>query len=256
MIVAGLAAVPLGAVVAVPAIRLSGVYLALATFGFVLLMERLAYRTGLLFGEANSRLAARPSIPGLSSTSDVAMYYIVVIVAVCAAVVVAAIGRSRLGRLLRALGDAPVGLATLGIDIVATRVLVFCISAGLAAVAGALLVATTGAMNGSGLGAFDSLTWLTVLTLAGRRVIPAGVVAAVALVVVPAYVSISSGLQSILFGATALAICCVRTAVGADGVTGWLMTHAPRTGSGPIAGRTADSWAPPFVGRVVARGAR
>ena len=40
LLLAGLVAVPVGAVVAVPAIRLSGVYLALATFGFGILVQR------------------------------------------------------------------------------------------------------------------------------------------------------------------------------------------------------------------------
>ena len=55
-----LAAVPLGAFVAIPAIRLSGIYLALATFGFGILMERVVYPTALMFGGRGFRLAPRP----------------------------------------------------------------------------------------------------------------------------------------------------------------------------------------------------
>ena len=48
----GPVSVPVGAVVAIPAIRLSGLYLALATFGFGILVQRVGYPSSLLFGAA------------------------------------------------------------------------------------------------------------------------------------------------------------------------------------------------------------
>ena len=53
LLVAGLIAVPLGALLAVPAIRLSGLYLALATFGFGLLLQDMFYQSHLMFGPTN-----------------------------------------------------------------------------------------------------------------------------------------------------------------------------------------------------------
>src|SRR5207237_8607812 len=50
VLVGGLMAVPIGALLAIPAIRLSGVYLAIATFGFGLVMQRLFYASMLMFG--------------------------------------------------------------------------------------------------------------------------------------------------------------------------------------------------------------
>ncbi|MPY81670.1 MAG: branched-chain amino acid ABC transporter permease/ATP-binding protein, partial [Actinophytocola sp.] len=62
LLLAGLTAVPVGALIALPAIRLSGVYLALATFGFGLLMERMVFNTGLMFGGGSSRPVPRPDL--------------------------------------------------------------------------------------------------------------------------------------------------------------------------------------------------
>ncbi|HEV7685973.1 MAG TPA: branched-chain amino acid ABC transporter permease/ATP-binding protein, partial [Acidimicrobiia bacterium] len=111
---AGLAAVPVGAAVALPAIRLSGVYLALATFGFGILMQRVAYSTGLMFGGAGFRTVPRPSFAGIDPRNDIAFYYVALAVAVAAGALVVAVGRTRLGRLLRALADSPTALAMHG----------------------------------------------------------------------------------------------------------------------------------------------
>jgi branched-subunit amino acid ABC-type transport system permease component len=47
---AGLVAVPVGAIVAIPAIRLSGVFLALATLGFGIFLERMIFTQDIMFG--------------------------------------------------------------------------------------------------------------------------------------------------------------------------------------------------------------
>jgi len=226
---AGLATVPIGALVAIPAIRLSGVYLALATFGFGLFLERLVYPTGFLFGVAGSRPAPRPSLPGLDLTSDFRFYYVCLAVVALACVTTLVINRSRLGRLLQAMSDSPVALNVHGAAVNVTRVLVFCISAFLAGIAGALFAAMSGAINGVGFGAFASITWLTVLGLVGRGEVSGPFLAAGILAVVPAYASSDAyiKLQPVLFGALALA-----AALGQGGsfdVRGALSRAAART---------------------------
>jgi ABC-type branched-subunit amino acid transport system permease subunit len=202
---AGLAAVPVGAIVAIPAIRLSGLYLALATFGFGLLVERMVFGTGLMFGKTGNRVSPRPQF-GIDLTSDKAFYFVCLAVVVlgCAAIVV--LHRSRLGVLLRAMADSPVALATHGLSVNITRVLVFCISAFIAGVAGALFAAFSGTISGIGFGAFASLTWLTVLAIAGSGEVSAAVIAAFLLAVVPAYADNATynKLQPVLFGALAI----------------------------------------------------
>ena len=50
LLLAGLVAVPIGAIIAIPAIRLSGVFLALATLGFGILLEQMFYTMSFMFG--------------------------------------------------------------------------------------------------------------------------------------------------------------------------------------------------------------
>src|SRR5438067_853205 len=152
---AGLITIPVGALVAIPAIRLSGLFLALATFGFGLLLEKMLYQSGWMFGSA-ARPAPRPA--GLAS--DVAFYYVLLAFVVVGVVLIAVIGRSRLGRLLRALAESPTSLATLGLGVSVIRVTVFGLSAMLAGVAGALYAAPGQSADGSPFTGYISPTWL------------------------------------------------------------------------------------------------
>jgi branched-subunit amino acid ABC-type transport system permease component len=203
---AGLAAVPIGAIVAIPAIRIAGVYLALATFGFGILLERMAYPTSLMFGSYGTRPAPRPRLGGLDLTSDVRYYYVCLAVMLLVALISVVINRSRLGRLLRGMADSPVALATLGTAVNVSRVLVFCISAFMAGIAGGLFAAQAGQIGYIGFGAFTSIIWLAVLALAGRGEFSAAFIGAFVISVVPTYLDSPtySKLQPVLFGAFAL----------------------------------------------------
>jgi len=204
---AGLAVVPLGALLAIPAIRLSGVYLALATFGFGVLMERVAYPTALLFGRTGLRAAPRPDLGLLDTASDRGFYYVVLALAVTACAAVALVARSRLGRLLRGLSDSPVCLLTHGVNVNATRVIVFCISGFLAGITGALFAAQLGNVAPAAFGILQSLLWLTVLVLSGTALIRSSIVAAAVLVLLPAYAPAAfAEYQSMVFGAAALLV--------------------------------------------------
>ncbi len=207
LVLAGAATVPLGALVAIPAIRLSGVYLALATFGFAILMERVAYPTGAMFGATGSRHAPRPSFAG----GDTALFYVTVAVAVAACLLVVAVSRTRLGRLLRGLAESPTALTTNGLSTNVTRLAAFAASAFLAGVAGALLAAGAGNVNGRSFASFNSLLYLVVLAVAGRRLVPSAVIAAVLLAVAPAYVPDALvAHQALLFGAATVVLVAVR----------------------------------------------
>jgi ABC-type branched-subunit amino acid transport system permease subunit len=206
LVLAGLAVVPLGAMVAIPAIRLAGVFLGLATFGLGVLLEQAAYPLGVMFGARGLRSAPRPHLDfPFDATGDRGFYFVVLAVVVVACGLVAALLRSRLGRLLRALGDSPMALLTQGLAVNTTRVAVFCLSAFLAGIAGALLVAAPGQVSRVGFGPFESLLWVAVLAIAGPRVLPAAFVAAALLVLLPSYLpDVFLEYQTLMFGALAL----------------------------------------------------
>jgi len=110
LLLAGLVAVPVGAFVAIPAIRrLSGVYLALATFGFGVLLSNVFYTTSAMFGQAVGGIPVpRPlaRIGPWNLSTDNGFYYLL-----CSSrhyrIHHLLIQRGRLGRLLRGLADSP-----------------------------------------------------------------------------------------------------------------------------------------------------
>lgn len=205
VLLAGLAVVPVGALVAFPAIRLSGLYLGLATLGFGILLAQFFYTKNFMFGVGGNLPVSRPQILGLDSERG--YYYLLLLIALLGVMAVVAIERARLGRLLRALADAPLALTTLGTGTNALRVNVFVVSAFLAGVSGATYAGLFGTINGDSFNYFSSLTAVAVLAVAGRSTPVAGVVAPFLLVVVPGYLDdprAALALQ-ILFGLTAIA---------------------------------------------------
>lgn len=212
LVLAGLATVPLGAIVAIPAIRLSGIYLALATFGFGILVERILFGTGFMFGSVGFRRGPRPDFGPFSPTSNRSFYFAVLVVVLIGVGLVVVVIRSRLGRLLRGLADSPVALAGLGINLNTTLLLVFCLSAFLAGVAGALLISGATQAGGRSFGFELSLLWLAVLALCGSRPVAAALTAAALVAVVPAYLPDGfSEHQALFFGLGAVAAAVVAT---------------------------------------------
>jgi len=165
VVLAGLIVVPVGAVVALPAIRLSGVFLALATFGFGILVEQLFFARGFMFTSLeNGRAMPRPSF----AQGDTAYYYVVLGFVVVVSLLVTLIIRTRLGRLLRGMSESPVAVATMGLSTPRLRIIVFCISAFLAGVGGVLYGSSVhfASSGDSHFSSFYSLVLLAILALA------------------------------------------------------------------------------------------
>jgi ABC-type branched-subunit amino acid transport system ATPase component/branched-subunit amino acid ABC-type transport system permease component len=207
LIVAGLIAVPIGALLAIPAIRLSGLYLALATFGFGLLVQYMFYSESYMFGVTGIIAVPAPRARAIGLTgSDKTYYYLCLALAIVALAAVIGITRSRLGRLLRALADSPTGLATSGTSVNITRVLVFCLSAFLAAIAGILEAGGTGYASGASYQPLISLIYfaLIVISVGGMPWYALG--AAAAFVIFPSYVTSADTANwlQIVFGASAI----------------------------------------------------
>jgi ABC-type branched-subunit amino acid transport system ATPase component/branched-subunit amino acid ABC-type transport system permease component len=189
LLLAGLVAVPVGLIISVPAIRLSGVFLALATLGFGISLEKLVYLQDIMFtSSADGLHAARPSF----ATSDKDYYYVVLAAAVICSVAVVAIVRGRLGRLLLGLRDSPLALDTEGATTNVTRVLVFCVSSFLAGIFGALYAGFLGSVNGATFPAFNSLTIIAVVVLAVGGAPWYAVSAAAFFSVIPSYIDIDN----------------------------------------------------------------
>ncbi len=127
----------IGAVVALPALRLSGIYLALATAAFAL------FCTAMIFNQQQIVSGGTVQVPPLSIgpfTADTDFRQLVLLAVVFAVVgnLLVWLRRNAWGRRLAAMKDSPVACATLGLNLTSTKVGVFALSAAIAGAGGAL----------------------------------------------------------------------------------------------------------------------
>ena len=221
LLIGGLWCLPLALIVAVPAIRLSGLYLALATLGFGIVLSQFAYSKSYMFG-GGQLLTRRPS----GFTDDQKYYYLLLAIAIAGVLAVLAVERSRLGRLLRAMSDSPLALTTLGTSVNISRVIVFAISGFLAGISGGLYASLFGGVTQDTFNYVQSLLALAVLAIAGSRTITAAFVAPALLYVVPLYFTQENATAWLQLGFGLGAMFAAAASQG--GVDTWLARGAQR----------------------------
>ncbi|MCO5317610.1 MAG: ABC transporter permease [Microthrixaceae bacterium] len=126
-----------GAVVALPAMRLQGIYLALATAAFAI------FCYWMVFQQQDLMPGSTASVPYLrvgpiQVGSDFGQLVVLAIAFAVMANILVALRRSAWGRRLTAMRDSPVACATLGLNLMSTKVGVFALSAAIAGAGGAL----------------------------------------------------------------------------------------------------------------------
>lgn len=128
----------IGAVVALPALRLSGIYLALATGAFAVLMTNLVFNQGSWFPQSNVDVP-RLSFAGVAVGSPRAQFITLAVTFCVLGLAVVAIRKSSLGRRLVAMKDSEVAVGTLGQNTRALKLIAFAMSAAIGACAGAVV---------------------------------------------------------------------------------------------------------------------
>jgi len=158
LVLAVVIAAAVGAVVALPALRLRGIYLALATLAFAFFMEKVVFSQRAIFG-AGARPVVRP--PGLEGDGAFMIFMAVVFCLVGLGVVWLRLGP--FGRRLQAMKDSPAACATLGLNLTVTKLQVFVLSAAIAGLGGAMLAMLQKSATPAN---FDTLQGLPILLMA------------------------------------------------------------------------------------------
>lgn len=209
LVLAAVVSAAVGIVVSLLFARVPGVAVALGTLAFVLVMERLAYASSVMFGTAGIREVWRPGGP---FGSDRGYYYVVVGCAALAIATARRVRQGRFGRLSRAMGDDPELLSALGASVSTTRAAVFGLSGALAGTGGALAAAGAQSVSGNAFGTLPSLVWLAVLVIGGTNVTAAPVRAALGLAIAPVYLApVIRDQQVLWFGALAVVAAVVQS---------------------------------------------
>jgi branched-chain amino acid transport system permease protein len=158
-----LAAVVLGLVCG----RLRGMYLAIITLAFGILIEGLA--NGLSITGGPSGIGGIPplTVGSFQFDTDNSFFYLIWIVVGVALVLSVNLVRSNRGRILRAMHGDQVGARSLGLRVTRAKVVVFAISACLASIAGSLYADYFRYLSPDQVGSAESLQLITMLVIGG-----------------------------------------------------------------------------------------
>jgi branched-chain amino acid transport system permease protein len=160
-------AVPVGALVALPALRLRGLYLALATLAFAVLMDNVFFIRADVFGNLGAVRVERLEIPGLSFAGERAYFVLLATAFAAVAVGLLALRRGSFGRRLSALRDSPVACTMMGLDTTVTKLQVFALSSAIAALGGGLYAGLLQTATAGDYEMFDSLPVVLLAVLGG-----------------------------------------------------------------------------------------
>lgn len=161
-----------GIVIGLPAVRLTGPYLAIATFSLIITLPQIL-KLNLIDGwtnGANGIGISRPQPPGFfDSFLDERqwMYYVTMSVAIFMTILFWTLTRSRFGRAFVAVRDSEIGAEQMGVNVPFYKALAFAISSFYAGIAGGLFFAVQTFVSPESLGFRDSIFYLIAIVIGG-----------------------------------------------------------------------------------------
>lgn len=202
------AAAPVGAVLAMvigtllafPALRLSGIFLALATLAFAQATQWVLWHwQSVTFGAGGFRTPA-PSFGWLPIKQDYGIYFVSWAATVVLLLFTWRIMRSRIGRAFVAMRDGEIAAQALGIDLLTYKAMAFALSSFYAGVAGALYSSLLGYISPEGFDLFQMIIQKAMIVVGGLGSVVGSVLGAALLVYVMEFLREFKSTQEIVFG--------------------------------------------------------
>ncbi|MGD9032525.1 MAG: branched-chain amino acid ABC transporter permease [Desulfobacteraceae bacterium] len=131
-----------GLIIAIPCLRLRGLYLAIATFAFHFIVEYVIVHWDSMTNGTGGLTVPEASIFGLVLDSDVKIYFLILFLVVCSAIFAKNLFRTEVGRAFIAIRDNDISAEVIGIDITKYKILSFMVSSFYAGIAGGLYAVT------------------------------------------------------------------------------------------------------------------
>ncbi|MCC6007225.1 MAG: branched-chain amino acid ABC transporter permease [Rhodobacteraceae bacterium] len=159
-----------GALIAIPALRLHGVYLAIATLALAILTEDIIVMLAPWTGGVNGKFAPEITILGYEINRWVApasWYYLTLVTAVVVTLGYANLLRSPLGRAFAAIRDSEISAQAMGIDVARTKTIAFGLSCAITGLGGALMGLFAGAFNNETFSFLIAIQLLMVIVVGG-----------------------------------------------------------------------------------------
>jgi branched-chain amino acid transport system permease protein len=196
-----------GLLFGLPALRLSGVYLALATFGLAISIVLVAKRFEGFTGGGGGKSIPLPSSPFHSLSSNAWISYVTWVVAALMFCLAWVLTRGRLGRAFRAVRDAPIAAVSSGLSLARYKTMAFGIAAAYAGVAGSLFAIAVAYVNPDTFPISLSILLLTGAVVAGLGSLEGVLVGALFITFVPGWAeSINNRAPMVIYGLILLGV--------------------------------------------------
>jgi branched-chain amino acid transport system permease protein len=184
LLVGALLTTAIGALAAVPALRLKNIYLAIATLGFGVVLQKIIFEWRSLTGGGGGLALNPPSIAGYE-VGATGLYYLTLGFMTVGLVGAWNVSRGRTGRALLVIKESEIAAGSLGIHAPRYKVTVFAISAFYAAIAGGLFAYLVRYINPESFSVSLSISFLSMVVIGGLGTIGGSVVGAIFYVIVP-----------------------------------------------------------------------
>jgi len=188
-------------VVARPVLRLKGHYLAMATLGLGVIISIVLNTESWITGGPDGLMLEDFTVLGWKLAGDKAWYWTVGGVLILSVWLSLNLIDSPVGRALRALHGTEIGAQVLGVDTAHYKVVVFVLSAILAAVAGSLFAHYAGMITPGKAGFMKSVELVTMVVFGGMASTFGAIVGAVSLTVLPQILVAFEDYESMILGA-------------------------------------------------------
>ena len=200
-----------GAMIGIPILRLTGMYLAIATLALGFIAEHIFIRWEYFTGGNRGMAVIPPEFFGLNFRDSTTFYYICLFFLVISMLAAINILRSPTGRAFVAIRDSEIAAQSLGVNLGFYKALSFAISAAFTGVAGALLAHYIGYLAPDIFNIFLSLTLLLLIVVGGMGSLHGTIYGAIFVGFLPQLIAIcrdylpssiasQPGLEPMLFG--------------------------------------------------------
>jgi branched-chain amino acid transport system permease protein len=202
--IAGVVCFAVGYLFGQPALRLSGVYLALATFALATAMPQLL-KLGFFehwTGGVQGLVVTKPDAPfGMKMSQDTWLYYFTLVITIGIYLASINLLRSRSGRAFMAIRDNEIAASSMGVNVALYKTLAFGVSAGITGVAGGLGAIAVQFVAPDSYTIVLAISLFLGMVVGGVGWLPGSFVGAAFIIFVPNIAeSISKGLSGAVFG--------------------------------------------------------
>jgi branched-chain amino acid transport system permease protein len=212
---AGLSAA-VGLVVGLPALRVKGIYLGIATLSFGFIVEEVLARWESVTGGNAGIHIKKPDIFGWVLETGDQFYYLCLVITVLATLGILNLLRSPTGRAFVAIRDSEISAQSMGIHLAYYKTLSFALSAGLAGIAGALYAHKLQFISPDQFNILQSIDLLLMIVIGGVGSVHGAFLGAIFLITMPQAIALfkdylpaavgqAPGLQGLVYGVVLIA---------------------------------------------------